>query len=142
MVLSNIDVLYTFTFSVIAGLTVPAFDADVWMRDVDSSPSPFPPDILFAYYCPRLARRLPATRSFFVNRDAPQEISQHGCLSTCDPDCHFNGHSKAPLADAAQTRPLPKNTRVPPVLPHTLIRIPNSAELRAVIHVELPPRTS
>src|SRR6266704_2061402 len=50
--LPAIDLLYGAGFILAAILTVPAFDRDVWIRDIDASPSPFPISVLFAFYFP------------------------------------------------------------------------------------------
>ncbi|KAF8895709.1 hypothetical protein CPB84DRAFT_1782260 [Gymnopilus junonius] len=132
-----LHVAYTFILISLAVLTVPAFDADVWRRDIDSSPSPFPLAIIFAFFCPCIARLFPATRSL-VTESVPLDPLRSLCLPTCDPDCHVHGRPKTAASDAGEGQPLPTNRRAQPVLPHMLIRIPNSAELQSAIHVELP----
>lgn len=139
---------YTIGLVTVAALTVPAFDGDVWLRDIDSSPSPFPLAIIFAYVCPCIAYRIPAMRSL-VPQPVPQEPPPSVCLSTCPPDCRHHGcipeyARKVGTTDPEVASPPrlhihnEETKRAPPILPHTLIRIPNAVEQRASIYLSLP----
>ena len=124
--------MYTIGLIAIAALTVPAFDPDVWSRDIDSSPSPFPMAIIFAFAFPCLAHRFELTRAFARKR-IPQDDP---CLPTCLPDCDIHGskaHSNARVDEESI-----RGKRTPGVLPHMLIRVPNAAEQRMSIFVDLP----
>lgn len=142
------DMAYTLGLVTIAALTVPAFDGDVWLRDIDSSPSPFPLAIIFAYAFPCIAFRIPSMRSL-VPQPVPQEPPPSVCHSACSPDCRHHGHipdtaHKGGSVDPDVTSPPRLHIqngeakRAPPILPHTLIRIPNAAEQRASIYLSLP----
>ncbi|KIM45042.1 hypothetical protein M413DRAFT_327728 [Hebeloma cylindrosporum] len=82
-----LHMIYTIGLVAIAVLTVPAFDPDVWLRDVDSTPSPFPLAIIFAFAFPCLARRFESTRAFVRQSALPGDQ----CLPTCLLDCNIHG---------------------------------------------------
>lgn len=141
--------VYTLALLTIAMLTVPAFDADVWLRDLDSSPSPFPVAIIFGYAFPCIARLFDATRPF-VREPTPlvDPSPSTPCLPTCPPNCTTHGSIRGAVqktvepntergaansSDTLRTQEI----KQPPVLPHTLIRIPNAAERRNSIYVDL-----
>ena len=119
--------VYTVGLVAIAVLTVPAFDPDVWLRDIDSTPSPFPFAILFAFAFPCLARRFESTRVFVRQSAAPGDQ----CLANCNIDGD-KGHVNIVAGGESMRRP--------PVLPHALVRVPNAAERRATIFLDLPIR--
>ncbi|KJA27695.1 hypothetical protein HYPSUDRAFT_868797 [Hypholoma sublateritium FD-334 SS-4] len=144
-----LHMIYTASLVAIAMLTVPAFDADVWLRDIDSSPSPFPVSIIFAYAFPWIARRFEATRPF-VQQPINEEPPSIPCLPTCPPTCAVHENRarvvQKPLdanveqgisGEAADVAPPMLEIKQPPVLPHTLVRIPNAAERRNSIYVDL-----
>lgn len=120
--------VYTIGLVAIAVLTVPAFDPDVWLRDIDSTPSPFPIAIIFAFAFPCLAHRFESTRAF-VRQSALHDASGDQCLGNCLLDCN---KARASVAAGGESM------RRPPVLPHVLVRVPNAAERRATIFLELP----
>ena len=122
------DMVYTIGLVAIAVLTVPAFDPDVWLRDIDSTPSPFPLVIIFAYAFPCLARHFESTRAF-VRQSAPDDQ----CLPHCLLDCNIHGDRARANVAAGE-----ESMRRPPVLPHVLVRVPNAAERRATIFLDLP----
>ena len=141
--------VYTASLVAIAMLTVPSFDVDVWLRDIDSSPSPFPVSIIFAYLFPWIAGRFEATRPF-VQEPRREEPPSIPCLPTCPPTCkvHENQTRVAPKpphanaeqatsGEAADSAPSMLEITRPPVLPHTLVRIPNAAERRNSIYIDL-----
>ncbi|KAF4621043.1 hypothetical protein D9613_000366 [Agrocybe pediades] len=145
-----IHLTYTLSLVTVAILTVPAFDPDVWMRDIDSSPSPFPVGIISDYLFPCFGQHHSNPQS------SPRSVSEGPpptpCLPTCSPNCTFHGRrtisipKESPygsVSSSAESLPLQEAQkkgaeRKPPVLPHTLIRIPNATERRASIFVELP----
>lgn len=146
------DLTYTIGLLTISMLTVPAFDPDVWMRDIDSSPSPFPLGIISSYLFPCVASYFsghPPTRS------PSSEPPPTPCLPTCSPHCTFHGRRNlSGVPKEAEYERVPSTSsnppplglvshgkepeHKPPVLPHTLIRVPNAAERRASIYVDLP----
>lgn len=141
------DLTYTLNLILLAILTVPAFDGDVWMRDIDSYPSPFPLAILFAFMFPCIAYRVSSLRSL-VPQPAATDPSRNVCPSTCGPNCRDHGSrpnfkATSPYLDDGSVQPRmvcqgEETKRAPPILPHTLIRIPNAAERRASIYLALP----
>jgi hypothetical protein len=120
--------VYTISLVAIAVLTVPAFDPDVWLRDIDSTPSPFPIAIIFAFVFPWVAHRFESTRAF-VRQSGLHDASDDQCLANCLLNCN-----KAHASVAAGG----ESMRRPPVLPHVLVRVPNAAERRATIFLDLP----
>ena len=120
-----IDLAYTVGLLLVALLTVPAFDRDVWLRDLDSSPSPFPMQVLFAFVFPCLAPFFEATR-FLVpqSREPPSLVCLPGC------NCELN---KFPIDEG--NLPLAATTRSMENAPasvsaRTLVRVPNAIEQR------------
>lgn len=55
-IVCSIHLLYALGLFVTAGLTAYAFDRQIWSRDLDSSPSPFPLGFLCRFCCPCLRR--------------------------------------------------------------------------------------
>jgi hypothetical protein len=123
----DIDLAYTFGFLLVALLTVPAFDRDVWLRDLDSSPSPFPMQVLFAFVFPCLAPFFEATR-FLVPQSSTQEPPTLVCLPGCN--CELN---KVPIDQddllVAATTISMENARAS-VSARSLVRVPNAIEQR------------
>jgi hypothetical protein len=123
----DIDLAYTFGFLLVALLTVPAFDRDVWLRDLDSSPSPFPMHVLFAFVFPCLAPFFEATR-FLVPQSSTQEPPSLVCLPGCN--CELN---KVPIDQddlpVAATTISMENARAS-VSARSLVRVPNAIEQR------------
>ena len=129
----DIDLAYSVGLLLVVLLTVPAFDRHVWIRDLDSSPSPFPMQVLFAFVFPCLVPLCEATRFL-----APQSSSHEPTSSSCFPGCNCELNKSPPdfeesmdqheLPVAARTR----NTENTPasVSARTLVRIPNAIEQR------------
>ncbi|KAF5320770.1 hypothetical protein D9619_001510 [Psilocybe cf. subviscida] len=149
---ASIHILYTVGLVAVSMLTVPAYDADVWLRDIDSVPSPFPSAIIFAYICPCVARHFAATRDF-VSEPEPSDPPTTECLPTCLPNCtthnssprypkplgcNNTGQENEQLGDATPETTQRNSRQGPPVLPRSLVRLPNAAERRASIYVDLP----
>lgn len=137
----KLDLSYAIGLIAICTLTIKAYDEDVWLRDIDSSPSPFPVDILFAFAFPSIARRFSAIESFQMR------TSPYPNVSVCIPDCGCQGGvrtcvKQAIIQQGVEGVSVPcvrlGEGRRPPVLARNLIRIPNAAERRATIIVELP----
>jgi len=129
-----LHMVYTVGLIVIASLTIPAFDPHVWSRDIDSSPSPFPMAIIFAFTFPCLAHRFELTRAFVRKRI----VQDDQCLPTCLPSCNVHGNKAHANVEAGEESIQAKRT--PAVLPHMLVRVPNAAERRMSIFLDLPIR--
>lgn len=132
----DIDLAYTGCLLLIALLTVPAFDRDVWLRDLDSSPSPFPMQVLFVFVFPCLVPLFEATR-FLVPQPSSQEPTPVFCLPGCN--CELKNHppdfesiDQHELPVVATTRSAPAN-----VSARTLIRVPTAVEQRDSIQIML-----
>ncbi|KAF9528469.1 hypothetical protein CPB83DRAFT_906752 [Crepidotus variabilis] len=143
---SAIHMAYTLALIIIGTITTGAYDVDIWMRDIESSPSPFPPDIIFAHTFPSLALRFSATRSLVLSNSNP---TMQRNIGACPPECSCQGGrlpctkhilpspEEAPSQDMHRSVLLPKHRR-PSALPHTLIRVPNTVERSAGFTLELP----
>jgi hypothetical protein len=123
----DIDLAYAVGLLIVTFLTVPAFDRDVWLRDIDSSPSPFPMQVLFAFVFPCLAPFFEATR-FLVPQSSTQEPPSLFCLQGCN--CELN---KVPIDQ--HEPPVTATTRSMENAPasvsaRTLVRVPNAIEQR------------
>ena len=121
----DIDLAYTVGLLLVAFLTVPAFDRDVWLRDLDSSPSPFPMEVLFAFVFPCLAPFFEAT-SYLVPQSSTQEPPSLLCPPGCN--CELNKfpidqHELPVAATTMENTPASVSAR-------TLVRVPNAIEQR------------
>ncbi|KAF8739434.1 hypothetical protein AX14_009612 [Amanita brunnescens Koide BX004] len=139
-VLVNAAIHFCYTIGIIftATLTVTAFDRNVWARDIDSSPSPFPVPVVLGFYFP-CCYSLPQTECHDTNDS--QVMSTVPCLPGCNcatklrlPDC-----AQATVADA----PVPKRGLLSGLsgwkssgsLSRSLVRVPNAAERRSSINI-------
>jgi len=127
-----IHLVYTICLLVVALLTVPTFDRDVWIRDLDSSPSPFPMQVLFAFVLPCLVPLFEATRFL-----APQSSSQEPASVFCLPGCTCELSKLPPLAEFVPIDELPiavttrsMENALTSVSARTLVRVPNAVEQR------------
>ncbi|KAF7321426.1 hypothetical protein MKEN_00663100 [Mycena kentingensis (nom. inval.)] len=102
--------LYAIGLSCTAALTVCAFDGDVWARDIDQSPSPFPIRTLFCFICPCLTNS-----NVLATEDAP--IHESTCMAGCACNC---SNTKRRIDDEMRETGL-------------LVRIPNDVERRTSI---------
>lgn len=129
----DIDITYTFCFILVAILTVCAFDRDVWYRDIDSIPSPFPMMVLFLFVLPCLRRQPPPDP---ILEDTEVVHSGTYCLPGC------NCRAKPELASSPTISRTPEQ---PPQLgdlfrfgsnsslSRSLVRIPDAIERRSSI---------
>ncbi|KAG5734224.1 hypothetical protein E4T56_gene2130 [Termitomyces sp. T112] len=128
-----INLSYTACFLLIALITSAAFDSNIWTRDIDSSPSPFPVPVLVSFVLPCIFRRPPSlasapTQGMVREPPHPQTIiCLPGCQCTSklyptDSECPSVG-----VPTATQSRPLS--------LSRSLVRIPDAVERRASIIV-------
>ena len=125
---SFLDLGYTTSLLVTAMITVPAYDQDVWVRDIDSSPSPFPISILFSFVFRRHSSS-PTALS-----DTRQTICLPGCnctvklhpptmMMTESIPCHAYDTTGAINSERCRSESLRG----------TLVQIPSAAERRASI---------
>jgi len=110
-------------------LTVSAFDVDVWIRDIDSSPSPFPIPIILGFLhlhplglCSRNRRDYDST----IQASQPAH-------STCSLAC--NCPLKPRQSPEPGPRPPGEERRSKISLAQTLVRLPDAVEQRASIAV-------
>ncbi|KAJ7128985.1 hypothetical protein C8R43DRAFT_689291 [Mycena crocata] len=117
-----IHTLYAAGLISTAMFTVCAFDRDVWSRDIDSSPSPFPMSLLFWFICPCFSR--PASNPF------PTEgVHQSVCLPGCN--CSI---TKTQVPDTPETNPcLEPTPQMSMLSSRSLVRVPNDVERRTSI---------
>ena len=136
----DVDLAYTVCLLLVALLTVLAFDRDVWLRDLDSSPSPFPMPVLFAFVFPCLVPFFEATR-FLAPQSSSQEPSSPFCPIGCNCELNksppdFESIDQHGLPVAATTRSM-KNAPAS-VSARMLVRIPNVVEQRDSIVISFP----
>lgn len=109
-------------------ITVPAYDQDVWFRDIDSSPSPFPIPILVSYV-------------FRRHSSFPSALSDTRHQALCLPGCNCTVklHPPTMTSNSGQisvTMGMPTSERRrSDSLRGSLVRIPSAAERRASIIV-------
>ncbi|KAJ7076890.1 hypothetical protein B0H15DRAFT_863110 [Mycena belliarum] len=118
--------LYTIGLIFTAIFTVCAFDRDVWSRDIDSSPSPFPMTILFRYIFPCLSRR---DTAYSPTQVVPENRTL--CLpGSCNCSKTQIPHTSEPgLDQGLEAMPIMRgisSTR-------SLVRVPNDVERRSSI---------
>ncbi|KAF9501621.1 hypothetical protein BDN71DRAFT_1439280 [Pleurotus eryngii] len=156
--------LFLITVSIIVAYK---FDRLIWIRDIDESPSPFPPSVVLAFLLPwRSYPSIPASSSAFDRGPQPYAPveSRHFCL----PDCtctskqlltapqasHMSSQSTSTSTEASSTmqsdtqstlsKLMLKDEDLPEhriagssSLSRSLIRIPNDYERRCSIEVSL-----
>ncbi|KAJ7039137.1 hypothetical protein C8F04DRAFT_1255291 [Mycena alexandri] len=128
--------LYTLCLIATAMLTVCLFDRDVWCRDIDSSPSPFPMSVLFGFICPCcFASPDPA---FF--EDIPEQ--EHEALVPCLPGCNCSIAKTKTLANISESEgpglePTPEMRMgmVGGLSSRSLVLVPNEVERRTSIMI-------
>ncbi|KAM6502080.1 hypothetical protein JOM56_002057 [Amanita muscaria] len=128
-----VHISYAVGVILVAMLTARAFDSDVWIRDLDASPSPFPIPVLFASYFP-CCFSLPPSE---YDRGETPVMSSVPCFARC------NCATKSSIADTSQPSTgtlgprsgLLSSFKSSSSLSHTLVRIPNAAERRSSITV-------
>ncbi|PFH46725.1 hypothetical protein AMATHDRAFT_69242 [Amanita thiersii Skay4041] len=134
---SAIHVLYTAGLVFVSTLTVSAFDRDIWIRDFDASPSPFPLSILLAFSCPCCCS-LPDTE----RQQIADEEESHGSVVPCLPGCNCMNKPQAPDITEVETGLRPVRSSIlsgwrgsSESLSHKLVRVPNEVERRSSIAV-------
>lgn len=142
--IASLDTLYTVCILTTAMLTVCAFDKDVWYRDIDSSPSPFPMSILLYFVFPCLSRWSPSpiTPVEMEEDDThPAVLCLPGCGCTTKPQMTqmtrtptmtpalLNIHDSVSTLQSSTPQRLGNSAS----LSRSLVRIPNATERRESI---------
>ena len=96
---------YLIVLSAITALTQYAFDSNVWTRDIDSDPSPFPLSVILLYAFPFLKRFIP--ENIPTSPVTPQTNIYSYCLPGCTCSRKLSVSACAPRLD----RPPPLMTR-------------------------------
>ena len=146
------DLLYALSLLLSATLTSFAFDRDIWTRDLDASPSPFPAGFLLRYYTPCLRRSAtnPTTEIEYAIRGypmptplteetevkiAPSAPDSPNTISSASPSGHASQESQA--SSQASERKIsghrPTGSRAS--LASTLIQVPDEFQKRTSIQV-------
>jgi hypothetical protein len=119
-------------------LTAHSFDVDVWNRDIDSSPSPFPVRIIFAYVFP--CYTIPEADGDEEDDDDDEGRLYHASGErSCFPGC--NGCQCSPRKVAPEmmvqngTRGSLTGSSIGGSLSASLVRIPNEFERRSSIMI-------
>ena len=107
-------------------ITSIARDADIWTRDIDSHPSPFPLMVLLFFAFPCLSR---ASYPDDLLSNEPRRNDGPLCL----PGCHCD--TKLEHAEIIDGNLLPSTRSVGGSLSRTLVRVPDAADRRAPIVV-------
>jgi hypothetical protein len=135
---------YTVSLVITAMLTVCVFDRDIWCRDIDSSPSPFPMLVLFAFVFPCLSRRSTSS-SRPLSADLISELESLHCVPGCNcatkpPSLHppemSHAHSSSDhgiVLGHEGNHSQDQNLRGLGSLSRSLVRMPNAVERRSSI---------
>ncbi|KAG9317448.1 hypothetical protein JVU11DRAFT_1648 [Chiua virens] len=118
--------LYMTGIILLASLTQLSYDQEVWVRDIDSSPCPFPFPVLFVYAFPFTAAYF---RGAVVDlREGASTAATRYCLPGCP--CHTKS------TEASDSGPESANSveGAPSSIP---IRVPTTMERRNAIYVTL-----
>jgi hypothetical protein len=113
--------------------------SDVWVRDLDSSPSPFPVPILFAFLYNLLFARGRSRTGELKNPckiDGEMPSHQVSCSSPCDCPPKPAGELQGPQHQDLELGRTNSSIKAKS-LPLVLVRVPGAAERRASIAVSL-----
>ncbi|KAJ7350368.1 hypothetical protein DFH08DRAFT_861207 [Mycena albidolilacea] len=125
--------LYTIGLLCTAMLTVCVFDADVYARDIDSSPSPFPMSFLLGSICPCFCRSDPASLDLEYVPEHPNIVCLPGC------NCSIAKTQLPNTSEGERTpglQPTANNMlMVRGLSSRSLVRVPNDVERRSSIAV-------
>ena len=91
--------------SAVTALTQYAFDSNVWTRDIDSDPSPFPLSVIFLYAFPFLKRFIPE------NIPTSPVTPQTNIHTYCLPGCTCSRKLSVSVCPPRLDRPPPLMTR-------------------------------
>ena len=113
------DVGYTTCLLMAVIITSIVRDADIWTRNIDSYPSPFPimPLLFFAFPC--------------LSRASCPDESRKSEGPLCLPGCHCD--TKLEHAEMTDGGLVPSTRSVGESLSRTLVRVPDAADRRAPI---------
>ncbi len=114
-----------------AVITACAFDSNVWARDIDSSPSPFPVPVLSVFLYDHLFACLRRETAKPNDTCQPDEESP----PQIKPECELEGPGLQDLEIGNSDR-----SRKARSLPLGLVRVPGAAERRSSIVVSLGGR--
>ncbi|KAF9453972.1 hypothetical protein P691DRAFT_811751 [Macrolepiota fuliginosa MF-IS2] len=134
---SVIHIIYTICLVVVAMITVSAFDGDVWIRDIDSSPSPFPIPVLLGFICPGPYAWLYHRRGEQSNANETTELRRTPCLSPCACPSKPEPTLQPGDSDVGEKQGGADKSRS---FPHKLVRVPDAAQQRALIVVSFDGR--
>ncbi|KAJ6497781.1 hypothetical protein C8R45DRAFT_1130055 [Mycena sanguinolenta] len=120
--------LYTMGLIWTAMITVCVFDRNVWSRDIESSPSPFPMAFLLGFVCPCFSR--PDATSWEDVSEHPRVVCLPGCncsiVKTQIPEAEPNPGLEPTAGDMQVVSRLSSGS---------LVRVPNDVERRLSIVV-------
>ncbi|KAG1752647.1 uncharacterized protein EDB91DRAFT_1243410 [Suillus paluster] len=129
--------IYAVTIILLALFTQASHDRDVWSRDIDSSPSPFPLHIIVAYVFSSMTR--PFSLAARQNRPTPP-VSKDYCFPGCT--CSRKLPNSSSLSDLQTLGSTLENTTDDISRTHSLIniRVPTAMERPKPIAVTLRSR--
>lgn len=119
-----LDLGYIIALLITTMITAAAYDQDVWIRDIDSSPSPFPISILLSF----VLRRQSSSSSTPAERLLPLCLPGCSCAVKLHPSTTIGSGIPSPTTDALTAEP-PRTES----LRGELVRIPSAADRRASI---------
>ncbi|KAJ7125019.1 hypothetical protein C8R44DRAFT_914477 [Mycena epipterygia] len=128
--------LYTMGLIATAMFTVCAFDRDVWIRDIDSSPSPFPMSVLFWFIFPCFSG--PPSTPFDLTPFTDEDVPEYHQSLVCLPGCNCSvAKTQIPNPSEPETSmdPTPNMRMVRGLSSRSLVRVPNDVERRMSIAI-------
>ncbi|KAJ7287320.1 hypothetical protein C8J57DRAFT_1495780 [Mycena rebaudengoi] len=126
--------LYTIGLMFTAMLTVCVFDRDVWCRDIDSSPSPFPMTFLLGTLFPCFSTTGPFPTE--TTDSNPDLICIPGSVCNCSTKASISGTSEGAVEMARGLEPaMSMRMLAGASSTRSLVRLPNDIERRSSIHV-------
>jgi hypothetical protein len=131
--------IYIIALLALSTVTQLAFDADVWKRDIDASPSPFPMSIIVPYALPFAARFFscpsPTLQTSAPTTTAPHAYCLPGCTCTCKllpPPSHPHTSTTPPLESRTSSAGSTSGGSTRSIVP---VRLPTEMERRRSIIV-------
>lgn len=131
------DIVYTFCLITTAVITACALDGDVWVRDIDSSPSPFPVPILFAFlhnclFARGKIRTSEQKNGCQINGEMPSQVPCSSPICGCPPKpaCELQEPQHQDLELGRIDSTIKAKS-----LPLVLVRVPGAAERRTSIAI-------
>ncbi|CAK5281814.1 unnamed protein product [Mycena citricolor] len=121
--------LYTTGLIATAMLTVCCFDVDVWTRDIDSSPSPFPMSLISSFICPCFCVSAnSAEEADLAKFDEQQKL-------VCQPGTSCTCNAVKPKSLEERNVEMGGMPRASLLSSRSLVRVPNELERRTSIIV-------